>query len=142
MYRVYYLILLTLLCTLQIAMAQDINWKNTRNWKLYDIHSQAGARYSLDTLQHFRSIGLNSDTLQTFLSGVTAWPADKYSMWMGLYIATCETEDKKLRKIIISTYGGFFYDQATRRYYQVEPELTSEWLEFLNDAGRRISGNH
>lgn len=142
MFRKYALFIIFCLAGLQAAVAQEINWKNTKNWKLYDIHSQVGARYSLDTLRHFRNMELNSDTMQTFLSSVAAWPVDKSSMWMGLFVATCETEDKKPRKIIISTYGGFFYDQTTRRYYQVDPDRTTEWLEFLNDAGRRISGNN
>ena len=136
------LIIIVCLLALQTGVAQEINWKNTRNWKLYNIYNQAGARYSLDTLQHFKSTVLNSDTMQSFLDGVTAWPPEKYSMWMGLFIVTCETEDKKPRKIIVSTYGGFFYDQITKRYYQIEPALASQWLEFLNDAGRRISGNN
>ena len=135
--RVSILIIVNLLA-LHAVPAQEINWKHVRNWKLYDIHNQAGMRYPLDTLQHFKSLYLNKDTMQTFCDNIIAWPKEEYSMWMGLYVATCETEDQKVRKIVISTYGGFFYDPEARRYYQVPAEMTKQWLEFLNDSSKRI----
>lgn len=123
---------------MQLANAQEINWKNAKNWKLYDIHGQAGMRYTLDTLKYFKSILLDKDTMQMFCNQITAWPKEDYSVWMGLYVATCETEEKKLRKIVISTYGGFFYDPESKRYYQVPTDMTSDWLEFFNDSSKRI----
>lgn len=118
--------------------SQEINWKNSRNWKIYDIYGQAAIRSTLDTLPHFLSLTLNQDTMQTFLHDVTIWPKEKSSLWMGSYVVTCETDDNKPRKILVSTYAGFFYDQVTRRYYQVPAELVDEWLDFLNNTCKRM----
>lgn len=96
----------------------------------------------MDTLINFQSIDLSNQTMHAFMSNVTEWPKEKYSVWMGLYIATCEMEDKKFRKIIISNYGGFFYDQLTKRYYELPTELKTQWLEFLIDSMKKISANN
>lgn len=117
---------------------QEINWKASKNWKIYDLHGQAAIKCTLDTLQHFMSLTLNQDTMQTLLHDVTVWPKEKYSLWMGAYVVTCETENNKPRKLLISTYAGFFYDQTTRRYYQVPAELVDEWLDFLNNTCKQM----
>lgn len=130
-------ILIFILFETHICVGQDVNWKNARNWKLYNIQDKAGFKYSLDTLNSFQSINLKNEIMQTFMSNVSEWPKEKYSMWMGLFIATCETEDKKLRKVIISNYGGFFYDQLTMRYYELPDELKSPWLELLNGNSKK-----
>ena len=122
----------------QKSSGQEINWNNSKNWKLYNIHNKAGFNYPVDTLVHFNSINLNDDTMHTMLRNAVIWPKEKYSMWMGLYIATCEGEDGKIRKIIISTYGGFFYLQSAKRYYQIPEEITPRWLEWLNDNGKKM----
>lgn len=90
----------------------------------------------------FQSIELSNQMMNTFMNDVSEWPIEKYSLWMGLYIATCEMEDKKIRKIIISNYGGFFYDQLTKRYYELPSELKDQWLSFLNDSMKKISASN
>ena len=117
---------------------QDINWKTAKNWKIYDIQSQTAIRYTFDTLKSFKSQALDHDSMLSFLRDVTVWPKEKYSLWMGSYLVTCELDDNKPRKMLVSTYAGFFYDQTTRRYYQVPAELVDEWLDFLNNTRKRM----
>ena len=131
-------VLLMVVFTVFACSGQEINWKAANNWKIYDIYGQGAIKSTVDTLRNFKSLALDRDTLQTFLQSVTVWPKEKYSLWMGAYVVTCKTDDKKPRKILVSTYAGFFYDQTTRRYYQVSEELVDEWLDFLNNTSKRM----
>ncbi len=112
---------------------QEIEWKNTKHWKLYNIFDNAAFRYPVDSLSFFKSLPLDDSTIKRFFSSATIWPKDKASLWMGLFTASFETGDSKTRKIIISTYGGFFYDSAEKRYYELPLELRKEWYLFIND---------
>lgn len=133
------LLILLILVGIEVCYGQEENWKNSKNWKLYNIINKAGFTYTLDTLVSFQSTDLSNQTMHTFMNDISEWPKEKYSLWMGLYIATCELEDGKPRKIIISNYGGFFYDQLTKRYYELPTELKDQWLEFLNDNMKKMS---
>ena len=122
----------------QLCLAQEINWSSSKNWKLYNIHNKAGFNYPVDTLVHIKSINLNNDTMHAMLRNAVIWPKEKTSVWMGLYIATYEGEDNKIKKVIISSYGGFFYLQSSKRYYQIPAEQTAKWFEWLNDNSKKI----
>jgi hypothetical protein len=109
---------------------QAINWTQSKNWKLYSVFDRIALNYSLDSIDHIRNIPLNNDTIQMFLSNSQAWPKDKSSMWMSAYLCTYEL-DGNIRKIAISSYGGFFYDYATKQYYQINVESRDDWLTYL-----------
>ena len=136
--KLNFLLILVFIFKMQICIGQDVNWKNAQNWKLYNIHDRAGFRYSVDTLQNFKSIELNIKLMSAIMNNIVEWPKEKYSMWMGLYIATCEMGDKKLRKVIISSYGGFFFDELTKRYFEISPELNNQWYELLNESSKKM----
>jgi hypothetical protein len=115
------------------ATAQEINWKNTKNWKLYKLNSRAAFSYPADTLHHFESVNLNDDTIRDFLCTASIWPKEKKTVWMGLLIATYETENNQLRKINISNYGGFFFDDFTGKYYELPERVRDQWMNYLNE---------
>jgi hypothetical protein len=135
----YLIILFVQILLVELCQCQEINWKTTRNWKFYNILDRAGMKVSPDSLQYIKYIELNQDTMRTFLESATIWPIDKYSVWMGDYVVSCESDDKKFRKIIISTYGGFLYDYLSKRYYQISNEYTKSWLAFLIDCSIQVS---
>ncbi len=136
------LLVLLILIGIEVCYGQEVIWKNSKNWKLYNIINKAGFTYSLDTLVSFQSTDLSNQTMQYFMNDISEWPKEKYSLWMGLFIATCELEDGKRRKIIISNYGGFFYDQITKRYYELPPKLQDQWIELLNDNMKKMNTNY
>lgn len=113
------------------CFSQQINWKETKNWRLYNIREFAVFDYSLDTLKQFASIALNNDTMQSFLSNSEKLPKDEYSVWMGLYFATCEFPEGKVRKIEISVFGGFFYDETTKTYYLLPSSVRNHWIDYI-----------
>ncbi|MEO5894064.1 MAG: hypothetical protein ABIQ31_27655 [Ferruginibacter sp.] len=119
--------------------AQNIDWKNATNWQLYNTREIAAFDFTLATLKEFRSIPLNLDTMQAFLEKTEQWPKEKYSMWSGLYVVTCELPNAGTRNIEISVYGGFFYDDKTKRYYQLPLEIRNDWLEYLSNKSSTFS---
>jgi hypothetical protein len=126
------LLLCFMLISLQATLAQKIDWSQSKKWRLFHIVDDNAFSYPLDTLINFDSIALDDTKMRAFLSHAQAWPVDKYSLWMGLYVATCELSDDQPRKVDISVFGGFFYDEQTKRYYEVPSEIRNEWLEFLS----------
>jgi hypothetical protein len=122
----------------QTLISQTVDWRKSDNWRLYAINDDRALHFSIDTLRHFASISLNQDTMQYFLSRASMWPKEDFSMWMGVFVATCKLNGKDERKVSISVYGGFFYDHNTRRYYQVDKDVRQDWLDFFNENLERV----
>lgn len=114
------------------------NWRNTKNWKLYNIHTKNGFSYSIDTLRFFKNVPLNEDTMKAFLDSVSEIPLDKTPVWMGYYISSCQLNDGTTVKIVVSQYGGFFYAEHEKRYYQLPSFLRSNWLNFFTSKWREL----
>jgi hypothetical protein len=53
--------------------------------------------------------------------------------WMGCYLVSYEMPDHNVRKVIISHYGGFFYDPYEHTFYQIQDAQQKDWLEYLSD---------
>ena len=121
------------------CLSQNINWKDAKNWKLYDLRNGSAFNYSVDTLKNFKSADLDYDTMHTFLSDVIEWPKSKSSLWMGLYVVTCELPLGEIRKIEISVYGGFFYDDLTKKYFQLPLSVRNNWLDYFSANSIRLS---
>jgi hypothetical protein len=71
-------------------------------------------------------------TCPGFLAGRRTIPAEKAPVWMGAYTATCILDNKK-RKVDISVYAGFFYDELEKKYYQIPSDIQQDWLNYLSD---------
>ena len=132
---------LNILLLLQIStiFCQNINWQKTSHWKLYNIRDDNAFGYSLDTLRLFKSTDMDSSKMQAFLRNAKVLITPKYAMWMGLYVTTCQLEDGTIRKIDISKYGGFFYDEKKKTYYELPLELRDEWLKYMHDCLKILS---
>src|SRR5690348_1436180 len=82
--------------------AQDINWQTAHHWTLYKLPVRTGFSISVDSLSHYSSIKLDSAKMKTFLAGALPISTESYA-WMGLYVASYELKDHKLRKALFST---------------------------------------
>ncbi|GGB01557.1 hypothetical protein GCM10011511_26090 [Puia dinghuensis] len=51
---------------------------------------------------------------------------------MGAYLSSYETEDGKEKKVEISDYGGFFYDEASELYYVIPRSISNEWMDYIS----------
>jgi hypothetical protein len=129
------LLTLGLLC--QSCNSQIPDWSRTNHWKIYPIAGQGVFKITKDSLQRLRSSCLDGDTLRAFLASSRPIPADQTPVWMGSWLSTYESSDGKVNKVEISTYGGFFYDEASSKYYEVPRDVANAWRNFISD---RITG--
>jgi hypothetical protein len=120
------------------SYAQNFNWAESKNWKLYDIHDESAFNYPLDTLRKFRNRSLNKDSMLIFVSNLTIIPIERIPVWMGFYVATCEFNSGAIRKIEISMYGGFFYDEKEKKYFQLPVEIRKDWLDYMSDSAAAL----
>lgn len=137
-YLKYRLVLLLVLSTTVAGMAQPTVWQKASNWSLYNVGGAKFYRVSLDSLERYRHRHLNDDSMRMYLTQSVDLASDKAPMWMGAYVASCTIEHKK-RKIDISSYGGFFYDETDKKYYSVPQNLQKDWLNYLADCAGSLS---
>jgi hypothetical protein len=110
-----------------------INWQQTSHWRLYKIKDSVQFSISADNLSLFKNYQLRSDSMVHFLHGIEPLPAEGSPVWMGGAVATC-LYDGKIRKILISSYGGFFYDQSSDTFFQLPAQMKDNWLEYINSC--------
>jgi hypothetical protein len=111
----------------------QIQWKRTSNWNLYRYQGHGLFKYPIDSLKYLDKLSMNQDSIQSYMASAQVLHPEGPVAWMGGYIATC-TMDGELRKIELSNYGGFFYDEKTKTYYQVQSDLTELWVSYLQDC--------
>ena len=134
-----FIFLLTFIVVNHETHAQAIEWSKTNKWRLYDVEERKGFQYSADTLKYFKSIGLGDSEVKEYLKKAVLLPKETSYAWMGLYVATCEIEPNKVKKIVFSTYGGFLYDPLTKYYYELPESLRKEWIDFLADKAAELT---
>jgi len=110
-----------------------INWQQTSHWRLYKIKGSVQFSISADSLFLFKNYQLRSDSMSYFLHSTDPFPADARPTWMGGVVATC-LYDGKIRKILISSYGGFFYDQTSGTFFQLPAQMKDDWLQYINSC--------
>ena len=114
--------------------AQGIDWKSTTNWRIYYTNDKAALNYPIEKLMSFKNALLKNDRMEYFLADVSLISVEKTPVWMGFYIATCQMKDSSIRKICISTYGGFFFDVTEKKYYELPLNLRKDWLDYFADS--------
>jgi len=108
----------------------QVIWKKAHSWKLYNTGDSSFV-ISLDSLNGHKYYQLNPDSMMYFLDSVTLLPNDIQPAWMGVYLTTCVI-DGEIRKVLISYYAGFFYDDKSRRYYQLASSKKNDWRNYLD----------
>ena len=112
---------------------QELNWNSSKNWRLYKTNNLDGASLSIDSLKLISNLPLNEDSIHFFLVNAKTIQVTN-AAWMGYYTVTCDFPANRHEKILISAYGGFFYDQNTGKYYELPMEIRKDWLNYFNNA--------
>ena len=107
----------------------QVQWNSAQNWKLYN-GGDSSFVLSLEAIKGHRYYQLSPDSMKYFLDSVTLLPSDVQPAWMGVYLTSCVIEGE-IRKVLISYYAGFFYDEKSRRYYQIPPSKKAVWRSYL-----------
>ena len=109
-----------------------MNWEKASDWTLYSVHGKDIWQLSVDSLDQFAHVALNGDSARDLMAGTAMMSDKKAPVWMGGFALSCRLDHRK-RKLLVSSYGGFFYDAESKHWYQVAPERQEEWLDYLAD---------
>jgi len=127
-------IIMVVLMLLNLFPSQEpINWQKTSHWQLYKINDRVMFSISTDSLKLFKNYQLQPDSIMNFLNGIIQLPKIQGVAWMGGVLASC-VYDGKVRKILISDYGGFFYDQASGNCFQLPTQVKDDWMVYINNC--------
>jgi hypothetical protein len=121
------------------CFSQQTDLGKTSDWKLYEIRNDKAFSYSFDTLKTFKNISLDNDTIKMFLQNVSKIKKGISPVWMGLYVASCKLNDDMYYKIDVSVYGGFFYIEKNKTYYEIPEDLRQDWLKYFHDKLQQLS---
>ena len=124
------LVTMVLIAQSQPGVYGQVVWKKAQNWKVYNVGDLSFA-ISLDSLKGKKYRQLNTDSMKYFLDSVTLLPNNIQPGWMGVYLTSCVIEGE-IRKVLISYYAGFFYDEKSRRYYQLPASKKDDWRNYLD----------
>jgi hypothetical protein len=126
----FFLLLLTL-SDINPAFSQTVQWSDTKNWKIYNVDGNNVFTLTPDSLQQYKSLSLNNDSIQNFLKAAAPIPAGNVPLWMGAYAISYIIQGDQTKIIIVSTYAGFFYDPLIKTYFQLPKDLRTNWLNYL-----------
>lgn len=129
-----------LLLSATMASCQ-LQWKKSNEWTLIRYQGHRLFKIPLDSLKTYDSSPLNQDSMAIFLDTLNILHPEAPIAWMGGYIATCKL-DGVIRKIEISNYGGFFFDDKTKTYYELPPNIRERWLDYLQQSYLDLTRRH
>jgi hypothetical protein len=127
-----FLIVSGILLSATVASCQ-LHWDKANDWTLYRYQGHRLFKIPLDSLNRYGSIVLNQDSMAVFLASVQTLRPKGPVAWMGGYIATCKLNGA-VRKVELSNYGGFFYDEKTKAYYQIPAVKSEDWLSYIQEC--------
>jgi len=113
-----------------VSSCGQVQWSTATNWKLYRIEGHGLFKMQIDSLRNLGSAALSQDSVGFYLTGAEKLHPKEDLVWMGGYVATCNVGGK-LKKVEISDYGGWFFEDATRTYYQIPAENSAKWNAYL-----------
>jgi hypothetical protein len=112
------------------AVAQ-VDWRKSSHWKIYKVPEPIMFKIPIDSLAQTNSQTLRQDSILMYIGTSTILPDSIKPIWMGGWLATYEFGGQ-IRKIEISSYGAFFYDQSSNRFYQIPIGLKEDWMTYIH----------
>ena len=113
-----------------LIFGQTASFKTANHWKIYNATTGNLFQYPIDTLKIIPYYSLDDDSMHGYLAEVVELPSDDPPRWMGVHIATYEM-GRIIHKIEISLYGGFLYDETTKKHYQLPENKIDGWLSYI-----------
>lgn len=111
---------------------QSVDWEKATDWTFYAVHGKDMWQLSVDSLDQFPHVALSGDSARYLLTDVTMLDDKKVQVWMGGFVLSCRL-DRQKRKLLVSSYNGFFYDGGSKHWYRVTPDRQQEWQDYLTN---------
>ena len=112
------------------AAGQSVDWSKARDWKLFAVHGRDIWALVVDSVDAFPHVGMQRDSCRYLLEGVTVLGDKKAPVWMGGFVVSCRVDSGR-RKLLVSSYGGFFYDALSKQYFRIAADRQREWLDYV-----------
>jgi hypothetical protein len=111
----------------------QVQWNQSSDWTIYQSQAHDLFKVPIDSLNSLDTLRLDKDTVESYLSSIELIHPKAAVAWMGGYIATCKIDGIR-RKIELSNYGGFFYDEKTNAFYRVQKDKIDAWVDYLQNS--------
>jgi hypothetical protein len=111
----------------------QVQWNKSSDWTIYQTQAHDLFKVPIDSLNSLDTLRLDKDTVESYLSSLELMHPKGPVAWMGGYIATCKIDGVR-RKIELSNYGGFFYDEKTNTFYRVSKDNIDSWVDYLQNS--------
>jgi hypothetical protein len=111
----------------------QVHWDHASDWKLYQYDGHRIFTIPIDSLKTYNSLSMDQDSMAIFVRSAKYLDTKAPLVWMGGYVATCSIGGA-LRKVELSRYGGYFFDEKTSAYYQLPTEKIDAWLAFIQNS--------
>jgi hypothetical protein len=112
------------------ATGQSVDWQKAGDWSLYAVHGKDIWKLSIDSVDRFPHVVINEDSIRYLMANAAMMGDKNVPVWMGGFVVTCRLDNQK-RKLLASSYGGRFYDEMSKQWYQVAEDRRQEWLDYL-----------
>jgi hypothetical protein len=116
-----------------IISSCQVQWAKSSDWTLYAFEGNDPFKASRDSLNNLDTLILSQDSMDIYLVSAEISHPKAALIWMGGYIATCKLNGE-IRKVEISNYGGFFYDEESKAYYHVASDKIESWNSYLQQS--------
>jgi hypothetical protein len=140
MKTIHFCFILPLFFLVDVCVAKAQPWNNAINWTLYDLKGTKFYKLPVDSLLQLPHLKLDSVMMGGFLLGATQLPPKKTPAWMGAYVVSYIYQ-QQIHKVDISTYNGFFYDESSNTFYQIEAEKQKNWHDYLAKSMNSLLSN-
>lgn len=129
--------ILTIATTAVFAMSsceqKELDWTQLTSFKIYGYKTFPQDKdirtFSDSDIQQMNFIETNLDEAKNIFS--KAKPLDgKTYLWKGHHFTTATFSNGQTRRIKVSSYGGFFLDLTTNKYYEFQGYTRTEWENF------------
>jgi hypothetical protein len=135
-HKLNHIMKLSLIVCLQFVVllsCGQVQWNQSSDWTIYQSQASDIFKVPNDSLNSLDTLGLNKDTVESYLSSLELFHPKAPVAWMGGYIATCKIDGVR-RKIDLSNYGGFFYDEKTNAFYRVSKDRIDSWVDYVQSS--------
>jgi hypothetical protein len=127
------LTLATLTVLVLTSCKTKTDWTQLTSFRIYDYKTFPQDKdirtFSDSDIQQMNFIETNLDEAKNIFS--KAKPHDgKTYLWKGHHFTTATFSNGQTRRIKVSSYGGFFMDLTTNKYYDFQGDTRTEWENF------------
>jgi hypothetical protein len=115
---------------------EGLDWTQLTSFKIYDYKTFPQDKdiwtFSDSDIQQMNFIETNLYEAKNIFS--KAKPLDRKTyLWKGHHFTTATFSNGQTRRIKVSSYGGFFMDLTTNKYYEFQGDTRTEWENFWHN---------